>query len=160
MVVIVGGLIAYNYFSKNKIGPSLFTGGKTEEKMEEKAPSLPTTHTVADNENLWTIAEKYYQSGYNWVTLAKENNLNNPDYLQAGQVLNIPKAEIIKPESGEISSAAVEPPKTYTVVAGDSLWDIAVRELGDGYAWSKIANANNLVDPNLIHPGNVLTLPR
>ncbi|MBI4991148.1 LysM peptidoglycan-binding domain-containing protein [Candidatus Gottesmanbacteria bacterium] len=106
------------------------------------------------------MAEKYYQSGYNWVTLAKENNLSNPDLIYVGQVLNVPKAETIKPAKGEISAVSTEPPKTYTVVAGDNLWNIAVRELGDGYAWVKIANANNLANPNLIHPGNVLTLPR
>jgi len=57
-------------------------------------------------------------------------------------------------------AAATEPEKIYTVVAGDSLWNIAVREYGDGYAWTKIATANNLINPDLIHAGNVLRLPR
>jgi nucleoid-associated protein YgaU len=45
-------------------------------------------------------------------------------------------------------------------VKGDSLWKIAVRAYGDGYKWVSIAKANKLVNPNLIHSGNVLTLPR
>jgi nucleoid-associated protein YgaU len=49
---------------------------------------------------------------------------------------------------------------SYTVVAGDTLWDIACRAYGDCYAWVKIAEANKLINPNLIHPGNVFTLPR
>ena len=48
---------------------------------------------------------------------------------------------------------------TYTVVAGDYLWEIAIRAYGDGYKWVEIARANKLVNPDIIHPGNVLTLP-
>lgn len=48
---------------------------------------------------------------------------------------------------------------SYTVVKGDTLWDIAVRKYGDGYKWVAIAKANHLANPNLIHPGNVFTLP-
>ncbi|MBI1864024.1 LysM peptidoglycan-binding domain-containing protein [Candidatus Woesebacteria bacterium] len=49
---------------------------------------------------------------------------------------------------------------TYTVVHGDNLWKIAVRAYGDGYKWLEIAKANNLKNPNIIHSGNVFTLPR
>ncbi len=49
---------------------------------------------------------------------------------------------------------------TYTVVHGDNLWTIATRAYGDGYKWSEIARENKLVNPNLIHAGNVLILPR
>lgn len=49
---------------------------------------------------------------------------------------------------------------SYTVVKGDSLWEIAEKAYGDGYQWVKIAEANKLVNPNIIHTGNVFTLPR
>jgi len=49
---------------------------------------------------------------------------------------------------------------TYTVVRGDTLWDIAERAYGSGYKWVDIARANNLQNPDLIHRGNVFTLPR
>jgi len=48
----------------------------------------------------------------------------------------------------------------YTVVHGDTLWDIAVRAYGDGYRWVDIARANDLDNPDVIHTGNVFTLPR
>jgi nucleoid-associated protein YgaU len=48
----------------------------------------------------------------------------------------------------------------YTVVKGDSLWTIAERAYGDGYKWVEIAKENKLVNPNVIHTGNVFTLPR
>lgn len=47
----------------------------------------------------------------------------------------------------------------YTVAKGDSLWKIAVAQYGNGYKWVEIAKANKLVNPNVIHPGNVLVLP-
>lgn len=50
-------------------------------------------------------------------------------------------------------------PDTYTVVAGDSLWSIAKRFYGDGSYATKLAAANNISNPSLIYPGQVLTLP-
>lgn len=49
---------------------------------------------------------------------------------------------------------------SYKVVSGDTLWDIAERAYGDGTKWVEIAHANNLVNPDLIHSGNVFKLPR
>lgn len=84
-----------------------------------------------------------------------------------------PEVVMASPVSSPAASAAVvaSPAPTatpaptitgnsYTVVAGDTLWDIACRAYGDCYAWTKIAEANKLVNPDLIHPGNVFTLPR
>ena len=63
--------------------------------------------------------------------------------------------------SGTSNSAPVERERTYTVVAGDSLGRIAEREYGDADAWRRIyeANRGTIADPDLIHPGQVLTLP-
>ena len=49
---------------------------------------------------------------------------------------------------------------SYTVVKGDNLWNIAVRAYGDGFRWTEIAEANNLVNPSIIHRGNVFVIPR
>ncbi len=51
--------------------------------------------------------------------------------------------------------------RTYTVVPGDSLSKIAKRELGDANKWNAIyeANRDKISNPDLIHPGQVLTLP-
>lgn len=49
---------------------------------------------------------------------------------------------------------------SYTVAKGDSLWKIAQTQYGNGYKWVEIARANKLKNPNVIHAGNVLTLPR
>ena len=51
--------------------------------------------------------------------------------------------------------------KTYVVVNGDSLSKIAKREYGDAQKWQVIyqANRDKISNPDLIHPGQVLTIP-
>ncbi len=62
---------------------------------------------------------------------------------------------------GGSSSTASTGKRTVTVQEGDSLSKIAKRELGDGSQWKAIYDANRetIKDPDLIHPGQVLTLP-
>ncbi len=52
-------------------------------------------------------------------------------------------------------------PKTYTVAKGDTLWNIAKKNLGNGARYTEIYNLNKdkIKNPNLIYPGQVLTLP-
>jgi putative chitinase len=141
-----------------------------EEKVEKVVPTAtlgPATqaegksvHTVQENENLWKIAENYYDSGYNWVDIAKVNNVRNPNLIEIDDELIIPAAEPRKPTIPVISSKDPISGSTYTVVTGDSLWDISIRAFGDGYKWVEIAQENELINPDIIHAGNILTLPR
>jgi LysM domain len=54
---------------------------------------------------------------------------------------------------------APEPARTYTVVSGDTLWGIAERFYGDGNKYQVIADASGVPNPDLIYPGQVLTIP-
>lgn len=76
---------------------------------------------------------------------------------EAKQADETPKATIT--QNRDASSAPQ--PKSYTVQAGDCLWNIAKKYCGDGSKYTEIAalNADKIVNPNLIHPGQVLTLP-
>ncbi|MCI8915511.1 MAG: LysM peptidoglycan-binding domain-containing protein [Oscillospiraceae bacterium] len=47
----------------------------------------------------------------------------------------------------------------YTVARGDSLWAICKKVYGDGSLAYQLAAANGIQNPNLIYPGQVLTLP-
>lgn len=184
LVVVVVGILLYNYFtSRGKTTPN-----PAEEKLTQEATMAAkpgSTYTVAEGDTLWSISEKSYGTGYNWTDIAKANNLENSDQLEAGQKIVIPEvspttaalatpeasplAQEVEPSPSPVTQVAPEtvPPTTptitgnsYTVVEGDTLWDIACRAYGDCYAWSKIAEANKLENPDLIHPGNVFTLPR
>lgn len=76
-----------------------------------------------------------------------------------------PAADFSDVGSGSSSTAGARAPsrgaRTYTVVAGDSLSKIAQREYGSAGKWPAIfeANRDKIKDANLIHPGQVLTLP-
>jgi LysM repeat protein len=61
----------------------------------------------------------------------------------------------------EAAPAAAAGSGTYTVKAGDTLSKIAKQHLGDANAYMRIfeANRDQLSDPDLIKPGQVLKLP-
>ena len=67
----------------------------------------------------------------------------------------------VRGTSETTAPAAAPASRSYTVVAGDSLSKIAQRELGDASRWRAIydANRDKIDDPDLIHPGQVLTMP-
>ncbi len=67
-------------------------------------------------------------------------------------------------EEPAVEEAAGEPApepavRTYTVESGDSLWAIAERFYGDGSKYQVIADASGVPNPDLIQPGQVLTIP-
>jgi nucleoid-associated protein YgaU len=78
-----------------------------------------------------------------------------------------PKADFSKVQSGSSSTAPerkappAAAPRTYTVKKGDTLSKIAGQEYGDASAWRQIfdANRDKIKDPDLIHPGQELTIP-
>jgi len=160
-VVLVIGMTVINYF-KTKTQVATSTTKQEQEAKANGATTLPAKHTVKDGDTLWSISETYYKSGYNWVDIVKANNLANSNLIDTGQTLTIPTVTPIVAQTGSVSSAATSiapKDKTYTVVPGDDLWDIAVKQYGNGYRWVDIAKTNNLSNPDLIHAGNVLQLP-
>ncbi|SET71158.1 LysM peptidoglycan-binding domain-containing protein [Enterocloster lavalensis] len=64
-------------------------------------------------------------------------------------------------ESGTERKGEPENAGSYTVVSGDSLWKIAKQLLGNGNRWQELydLNRDKISNPNLIHPGQVLTIP-
>lgn len=76
-----------------------------------------------------------------------------------------PQAEApAKPEAAAEEPSgddAAEAGRSYTVVAGDTLWKIAEREYGNGAQYMKIFEANTdiLENPDRIFPGQVLKIP-
>jgi len=82
LVVVVIGVLIFNYFAKTEeqvvVEGEVSEFGEMVIKEEGTTPDgLPSKHTVAKGEHLWEIAEKYYDSGYNWVDIAEANNLDD-----------------------------------------------------------------------------------
>jgi nucleoid-associated protein YgaU len=67
----------------------------------------------------------------------------------------------IVPDAGSPSAVVVPKIATTTVSRGDSLWRISQRALGAGQRYAVIyrANKQQIRNPNLIYPGQVIVLP-
>jgi len=162
LVIVVVGALVINYFRNLDTGSTLPTGisvsnDTEQQQQDEVSKELPTTYKVAKGDTLWSISEKHYNAGYNWVDIQSENNLQNANMITEGQELTIPKVAIRSPLEAptELKASA----GSYTVVHGDTLWDIALSHYGSGFKWIDIASANNLVNPHLIHAATIFVLP-
>ncbi len=164
IVIVVVGILVINYFKDIETGTTLPAGQETQE-----GPTITkdgkTVHIVQPGDSLWKVAERYYDSGYNWTDIALENDITNPELIEMDQELVIPNVEPKEATvtiAQEIMDNQIQPISgaTYTIATGDNLWDIAVRAYGDGYRWTDIAVENDLVSPSIIHAGNTLVLPR
>ena len=96
--------------------------------------------------------------------MANEPNKPNFSNVQSGSSTTAAppaKADFGNVQSGVASSAPVVADKTYTVAKGDSLSKIAKHLYGNANRWREIfeANRDQLDNPDLIQPGQVLKLP-
>jgi nucleoid-associated protein YgaU len=168
-IIVIVGILVFNYFKETNKGTTM-PAFETEVISREKQPLTEdeqTIHVVNKTDSLWNIAEKYYDSGFNWVDIAKANNVQNPEQIEENQELVIPEVDPKEPtidtnfqitDTSDIEKAITG--GAYTVEKGDTLWSIAVRAYGDGYRWSDIASENNLTNPDIIHSGNIFSIPR
>ncbi len=67
-------------------------------------------------------------------------------------------------ENGQISAIAsgqvTHTEEKYVVKEGDTLATIALQVYGDLNAWVRIAQANNITNPDEVEPGMILIIPR
>lgn len=137
----------------------------TTTSQQESVKAETKKYVVKAGDFLWKIAEEAYGSGYNAYDIATANKIADPNLIEPGQTLILPVVAAKTPTKGEIASAATSSKVVfsgdkYTVKTGDYLWKIALETYGDGYAWVRIAKGNNLANPNFIHKGNILLIPR
>lgn len=138
-------------------------------------PAGNTTYTVQQGDNLYRIALNF---GFTVDELARLNNIVDSGHIYAGQVLIIPAAigggaesvELppIQSETAPIETPVEAPPietapvaeaptpaQTHIVQANEGLMGIAKLY---GMTWTALAAQNNITNPNLIYPGQVLNV--
>ena len=118
---------------------------ENEESVSE--PSTDEYYTIQKGDTLWGIATSH---GMTVDELSRLNNLDPNKFIYPGQTLRL------KPSQNNQNESKAD---YYVVKSGDSLWQIAAAILGNGWSWYKIANANNLKFPYIIHPGDKLKIP-
>ena len=122
--------------------------GTTVTKPSSSTPSSgssgETVYIVKSGDTLSGISAKY---GTTYQKLASYNGILNPNLISVGQQIKIPGAT-------SSSSASL----TYTVQRGDTLWEIADEQLGNGTRYKEIKSLNGL-SSDTIYPGQLLKLP-
>lgn len=113
-----------------------------------------TTHTVAKNDTVWGLSQKY---GVSIQSIEKLNNIDqNTHLIVTGQTLKVPasNSSTENTSSEENTSADTENTTDVTVQSGDTLWDLAQKY---GTTVAKLRELNGLsADTTLIYPGKVL----
>jgi len=112
------------------------TGGNT---------SNSSYYIVKSGDTLSGIAQKY---GTTIKVLASTNNISNPNLIYPGQ-------KIILPTDSSLSKGNISSSPYYTVKSGDTLSGIAQRF---GTTTLTLVKLNNISNPNLIYPGQVLKI--
>jgi LysM repeat protein len=129
-------------------------------KNQKKTENMGQIYQVREGDTLWSIAEKFYGSGFATDAIVKANKLDPNASIEVGQRLIIPKITPSILQKGETSSLQTNNHSYYIVKEGDFLWKIAEEVYGDGNYWTKIIQANQIVDPNILIPGTKLIIPR
>ena len=179
-IVFVVGSLLFNYFKtkpttqlpQNDVDISEIQTENFDDINGKPSLTSGNVHEVLAGETLWSIAEKYFKSGYNWVDIVSANKIKNGNLIEKGQKLVIPDVAAKKQTlmdgneiKVEITSAEnkVQPDSEYVIQSNDSLWKIAVNTYGDGYQWVKIYQENKTKigrNPNLLISGTKLSLPK
>ncbi len=99
-----------------------------------------------------------------WSTKTETDAPPPPEPEAAAPEAPAPDTTPAATEEPAIQEAAREEPepaaaRTYTVESGDTLWAIAEQFYGDGSKYQTIADASGISNPDLIYPGQVLTIP-
>lgn len=107
-----------------------------------------TTYIVQSGDTLTSIAIKFDTTVQ---AIAELNDLQNPNLIYVGEILKIPtnsRGNLSAPSSRQYI-------KTYIVQSGDTLTSIAKKF---NTTADKIALLNNITNPNLIYPGQILKI--
>ncbi len=141
------GVSVSDLVSWNNIGnPNLIYPGEVLKVRVNSAGSTgitKRTYTVQSGDTLSEIALRF---GVSVSNLVSWNNISNPDLIYPGEVLRI---------RGGANQSTSEVAQTYTVRSGDTLSEIAVRF---GVSVSDLVSWNNISNPDLIYPGEVLRI--
>lgn len=114
------------------------------------AQPITVDYKVVRGDNLWSIAKQdaIYADPYMWPRIYRANRdqIRDPDLIYPNQTLAVPFGV----RENE-----------YLVTGGDFLFRIAAEVYNDPSKWTKIfeANKQQIVEPHLIFPAQVLEIP-
>lgn len=128
-------------------------------------------YIVKSGDSWWGISEKFLGSGIRMNELAIYNNKTTKTMLHPGDRIKIPgkysennntnSTTTSKPTTTKpVITGYDEENGTYTVQAGDGWWRIAAKTMGSGLKMYSLAKYNNMTISTMLHPGNVIRIPK
>jgi nucleoid-associated protein YgaU len=145
------------------------------------SPGREETYSTRPGDSYWKISERFYGSGAYFKAVYEHNrrSIRDPDRLQAGVDLNIPDEATLRRLYPELCPAGTRKPTAagratravattrntgaaYVVEEGDTLYEIARRQLGKSSRWGEIFELNRDVlgdKLDALSPGTELVLP-
>jgi nucleoid-associated protein YgaU len=113
---------------------------------------MPGSYTVMEGDWLRKISAmtRIYSDEEKWKRLFRGNRgqINDPNLIYPGQVFSIPR--------GAPTQHVVKEGETLRIIAG--YWEVYGDRSQSGRIYE--ANRDKIADPDVIHPGMVLTIPR
>ena len=132
-----------------KLNASSTTSSAKRQASSTTTSSAAGSYTVKAGDSLSAIAARY---GMSYETLARLNNISNPNHIYVGQTLNLGASGYTAHRSAAATSSRRG---SYTVQSGDSLSAIAARY---GMSYETLARINHISNPNLIMVGQQIIL--
>lgn len=125
-------------------------------------PTAPGEYVVQEGDTLTSISQQFYGSTRFYTLIMNANGIDYPEALRPGQKLVIPAKPTGEPAAPgrEPSEPGLKPgERRYVVQEGDTLSEIASRELGSSREYFRLMQRNNITDAYLLRPGQVIILP-
>lgn len=161
IVAVILGLLVANFIMRRN--QDIGTGEKTQITKQEQQQAAAeaksgSDYKIASGDSLSSISEKAYGSMDFWPAIARVNNLANPNVILADTSIKLPAKNEVEEIKNLMATAS------YAVKEGDTLFVIAEKVYGNGWAWPTIARANGVLNNSqgnpLIFTGSTLAIPR
>lgn len=145
---VIDGLWGNDEDRKKRLLEAGYNYDAVQNRVNEKIAARDNkTYIVRPGDTLSKIAEKY---GTTVSELSKMNGISNPNLIYAGQELKVGKGDLTPIYPGQELNHL-----EYTVKKGDTLSEIAEKY---GTTVSELARINGLSNPDIIYPGQELSI--
>src|SRR3989338_6975926 len=157
---------------------------EAEQQAKEEQLAQGQEYVVKKGDSVSSIARDQLGSMDYTKAIVDENKLMNPEKIEVGQKLVLPRVSIKATGDEKIAGEQTDEQtgeqvsesnpakvvtsaptgaitgKTYTVQKGDTLFNITVRAYNNSTMMYKVMHANKIWNPNYIEAGMTLQLPR
>ncbi len=134
-------------------------GFSSEAKISEKEHWGQMVHRLQRGDSLYNLARQYYGDAGHWrlILAANRKELPNAHQLSLSTFIYLPMTPLQNPDGS--FRTPERRPDYYIINSGDTLAKVARTFLAKTEDYQRLAQFNNLPDPDQIKPGQLIALP-